>query len=1090
MKYASKAPARGPVRKWIPFVILAMTIVGYFLIPRAPLYRDLDELDEIFPDYYSTEHYNCLGNCHTEESLFGRSRMREDPKLQSILEGGDQRSFPEPDYRFHDDGGISFEVQGLVYDLGSGWYRAQIHQNKIRYEEEDEIFVTMKFSMVSDSIEDMFTQSDKVCAVMTAYRMYDRDGIFRQQADQMMSTLLTPTGLPIEGGIIDFPTSSFGSPLTSPVDIIDARSVKEMEISADRLDADFQFRDRIGPGFPAGYYRFQIYLYLQREEEIVPLLVAPGLWATMKKKAPYDLIRFENIKKEFIFLPLVKIGDPAPPRMIWTLLTNRFSYGTQGIVAREDSAHFAFASRSSFQSSFVLPPAHDGAGPRKYLLEPDFPAFHPTRLGGRSFEAVVLRKEVPFLYPSGELSVTVEEPDGRHIELGTAPFAACGETGGRTGTDRFLFSFRKWGRHRIFMEGWIEDTWGNRHYGGGSYELWVARRLTFSTSVKPGTPFEVGSGYPVKVRIHPLCPAEVKVSLRFFPNSDPDAMQHVENSGRANRFGYFRPSEDAPKMRFEEQGEYVADVFASYRDPEGRLWVGSQRGAGVVAHPDSTLVAHGLKYPDPSNPERYLARFDSLREGGSWYAGKRSIYAMHNDPVLRLFPYPYHSGDVLFIPTNSFFSGEHASTNGILSLLSMEDRAGDLNRKVDLYPYFLRHARRDHGREGPFTRALWKNLDHQWLSRHFLDPQVSKGMLPLFCSTDNGYLAHNFPEHIDVLNYFYSVALRPGFAANSMVSESMIPPPYWMTGPFPSGDQYGDLAQFGDLPQDVYWFAGGVVYRDLKRGINRYAAYSAMGVVTPKGHHATRVVEAGTEPLFEVNGRDHYLFLANAPACGSVYEVGDTVGLGGLVFPFVRARCRIALRHDGGVVKEVTGTANSVGIFGVPDNACRLEKPGVYEVEVGVNYGGRKGDVVGSGDGTYRIYVVDKDSPQRIRVDLPSRGEFSASDGLEVRGRVSEDVREGKILYSLTTPGIVMDEGTLPVVDGRFLFRFNAIDFGVQFTNYNTTNYSSAGPPAKNSPVLSDTVTITLFLEGEDEKGRNIHSVKLLVLRGNRFDLV
>ena len=81
-----------------------------------------------------------------------------------------------------------------------------------------------------------------------------------------------------------------------------------------------------------------------------------------------------------------------------------------------------------------------------------------------------------------------------------------------------------------------------------------------------------------------------------------------------------------------------------------------------------------------------------------------------------------------------------------------------------------------------------------------------------------------------------------------------------------------------------------------------------------------------------------------------------------------------------------------------------------------------------------------------------------------------------------------MDEGIIPLEEGKFCFKFNAMDFGFQFSNYNKIQYRYG--PAKDLPGLSDTVTITHFLEGENTEGKNIHSLKHPVIRGNRFDII
>ena len=60
---------------------------------------------------------------------------------------------------------------------------------------------------------------DGVCLLVTAERTFDSDGWIRLASDERMSTLLTPTGLGIEGGIQGAITDRFGGyTFHTPVD--------------------------------------------------------------------------------------------------------------------------------------------------------------------------------------------------------------------------------------------------------------------------------------------------------------------------------------------------------------------------------------------------------------------------------------------------------------------------------------------------------------------------------------------------------------------------------------------------------------------------------------------------------------------------------------------------------------------------------------------------------------------------------------------------------------------------------------------------------------------------------------------------------
>jgi len=61
-------------------------------------------------------------------------------------------------------------------------------------------------------------KADRLCVLVTAERTFDADGWMRLASDERMSTLLTPAGLAIEGGVKGAVTSRFGYQFGSPLD--------------------------------------------------------------------------------------------------------------------------------------------------------------------------------------------------------------------------------------------------------------------------------------------------------------------------------------------------------------------------------------------------------------------------------------------------------------------------------------------------------------------------------------------------------------------------------------------------------------------------------------------------------------------------------------------------------------------------------------------------------------------------------------------------------------------------------------------------------------------------------------------------------
>ena len=61
-------------------------------------------------------------------------------------------------------------------------------------------------------------KADRLCVLVTAERTFDADGWMRLPSDEKMSTLLTPTGLAIEGGVQGAVTNRYGYQFGSPLD--------------------------------------------------------------------------------------------------------------------------------------------------------------------------------------------------------------------------------------------------------------------------------------------------------------------------------------------------------------------------------------------------------------------------------------------------------------------------------------------------------------------------------------------------------------------------------------------------------------------------------------------------------------------------------------------------------------------------------------------------------------------------------------------------------------------------------------------------------------------------------------------------------
>jgi hypothetical protein len=241
-------------------------------------------------------------------------------------------------------------------------------------------------------------------------------------------------------------------------------------------------------------------------------------------------------------------------------------------------------------------------------------------------------------------------------------------------------------------------------------------------------------------------------------------------------------------MVLDSPGEYLSEVTATYTDKNGRFWMGTQRSGSVVAPADSKLIVHG------DILSKYL-KTDILARGNINYEGRfdERNKPLNNDYTsCTVLPFPYYSGDILYI-VNSF-----KGDNGIRPILIAGIKRGD---------YFKENTE----------------------------------FIPITATT-NKYQPQAYPEFLQTQAYGYISAIRPGLSVRFLVLENAmaLADSYWPSGGNFSGQQINSSIT-GDLPQDIYEFFGGAVFRDLKTGINLYGIYASMGVVIPKGSYANRV---------------------------------------------------------------------------------------------------------------------------------------------------------------------------------------------------------------------------------------------------------
>jgi len=907
------------------------------------------------------------------------------------------------------DGPLSFTRRGYVQGGGSWEGRFTISDRALSSGET--LVVDASLRIESLEIARAVPAIPELVGLLVGECRYDKDGRWHAFTNHQMSSLLTPSGLPIENYQDLVPSRhvlpASGAPYSSPIDAVCRVPIAETRKEAGVVCVDFSFRVPIGAETPEGHW----WLYFEFGA------VDQTGYFTRLDSMPYDArraglgelpastARDENLvyEKKFI-LPMIRVGKPAVPRMPWALLLDREVHGVRGIVPEEERGSWALNARNRLGAEPLYPPG-------VYNLEPGFPDLaYPA-----------LNYTYPMNARSGEVSVQVTGPDGKTADLGTAPFQALTTWGATTRTGKYLFDFREYGEYRVRMKGWILDAYGNRHEGGGTYRLWIAERITFGTF--PSLPYTVGQGFLGALEVTPPVPADVSLTIEFYPESDAARRQVFSVSGKANSLGLFV----SPKpYAFPGPGEYFSRIEASYRDGEGRLWKGCLWGANVVAPADAPLVVRGSTgYMRNGGYVETEARF-ALGEEGSEETG-----------LIHFLYYPFNAGDVLYVASTM----DHR--NAIFPHFTMEFSDG-------FVPY----------------GGLLGRLPYY----------------PVFPTTASGNSPFCFPKGINRLAYFYADAWRPGISGRHVIGCAQSMNTYWSTSPSLLGRQF-HTCENADLPGDFYRFTGGLVYRDLETGKASYGIYHSMGQVTPKGTKNNRVTAPCEEPLMTLDGREIWLFLGGGvlPIPGVFLSEGGASAVGGAVNPPVTADLETRVISPSGVESAFTLKANAFGIFPRGQKNAALGEPGVWTATQRLSHAGKTGDVLGTRDGKYHFYVLPKE-PGRfflLNVDLPSISRIEPGKAVRFAGTLPADLADGTLYWTVISPGVILEEGSRPVSGGTFECAFDPWATGRRIPFYDTMDCLTG------LPLLCDTVLVSLFVSGKRKDGTPAFGAKLVPIRGD-----
>ena len=471
-----------------------------------------------------------------------------------------------------------------------------------------------------------------VCMLVTAERDFDPLGYQHVPWNEQVSTLLTPSGLPIEGGGSAAVSRFNGYTQTTPVDVMFEAPITGFVAGpplwqSGMVSAIFNLPQDLPPGI----YRLRLDFGFKSGTK---RLSFNGETMGIRPKDLNSIACAYSppIPASGLDVPGSWIdGAQIARKCYWVLLWDYNSNGYRGVIAHEDQKKVAISPRNLIQDEVILPKFDSKRVALAYNLEPMF-----------LLDKVNSQRNIPWQYASGEWSVKITYPNGTTRNLGTAKFSAAKGYGATTKNATFT-SWKPpvYGNYTVEGQGWIEDIWGNRYAGGGNYSFWIAERLTLATATFQGQAYNVGNRYGRDMAFNPPVPADVIVKASLYVNSDPNNVSTVVSMGKATSGGVFTSGQGLKPLPLTSPGEYFASVVATYWDSQGTLWVCAMRHAGVVYPLDSPIEAHGKKV--------------TLRNGTIVDRGEQHWegYTLENGTyVLDHINFPYNQYDVLLIASD------------------------------------------------------------------------------------------------------------------------------------------------------------------------------------------------------------------------------------------------------------------------------------------------------------------------------------------------------------------------------------------------------------------------------------------------------
>jgi hypothetical protein len=196
----------------------------------------------------------------------------------------------------------------------------------------------------------------------------------------------------------------------------------------------------------------------------------------------------------------------------------------------------------------------------------------------------------------------------------------------------------------------------------------------------------------------------------------------------------------------------------------------------------------------------------------------------------------------------------------------------------------------------------------------------------------------------------------------------------------------------------------------------------------------------------------------------------------------------VAITSPSGVIRTISGQANKIGYFYQPQGDFVVDEAGVWTVDVQVTHEGMTsagpvqppypaGDVLGSDQGRYHVYVVPREAPL-VELEAPAPGFLSIPSApvppVRIVGRVPPGASNARVHYTIAMPGFLLEQNTVTPSGDTFTIAYDPVKLHRDFPNLDLTAFDFP------RPGLADQIWISFLLSD----GAGNHYARSVTLHG------